>query len=433
MTTIPSGRPTIGLFTQVVAATLLGLAGGIFIPSLAADTQWMPALFMRLIVMAVGPLLFCIVTLGIIGAGSLKTVGRLGARALLYFEAMTTVALGFSVALAMLLHVGSGIHFTPTAEDMHMATSYGNSARTLRDSGISGFLLSIVPVTPTAAFAQGNVLQILFFAIFTGCCLTYMGEKGAPIVHLLESVSDLFSSMMRVITRLAPLAVFGAMVSTTARYGLNTIGHLAGVTLLYFILVGLFIVCALGGGLKLCGVSPLRFAQYFQEETLIVATTTSSDAVLPSLMAKLERLGLDRQTVGIMVPAGYSFNLDALSIYLGLAVIFLANATGTHLTAWQIITLLATALVTSKGAHGVPGVGLVILAATLGAVPSIPVASIVMLLAVDWFIGIARAVGNFAGNCVAPVIIAAWEKRLDRDRMRQELTLHRTDDPGTGR
>ncbi|MBS1075438.1 cation:dicarboxylase symporter family transporter [Gluconobacter sp. Dm-73] len=409
------------LFAQVVLATVLGLGAGLFFPFLVDDVGWMTALFMRLIIMAVGPLLFCIVTLGILGAGSLKTVGRLGGCAMLYFELMTTVALVVAVMVAMGLGIGQGVGFVPTASDARMIASYGGHAQNLRAEGFSGFLLSLIPHTPADAFAQGNVLQILVFAILVGCCLSSMGERGLPLVRLIESVSDLFSRMMGLIIRVAPLGVFGAMVTTTARYGLGTIGHLAGFTVLYFLLVGAFVVCALGGGLRLAGVNPLRFARYFREELLIVATTTASDAVLPSLMTKLEKLGVERQVVGIVVPAGYSLNLDALSIYLGLGIIFLANATGTHLTFWQITTLLVTALITSKGAHGIPGFAIVVLAATLASVPSIPPGSLVMLLAVDWFVGIARAVGNFAGNCVAPVLIAAWEKRLDHARMAEAL------------
>ncbi|AQS91887.1 cation:dicarboxylate symporter family transporter [Gluconobacter albidus] len=409
------------LFAQVVLATVLGLGAGLFCPFLADDVGWMTALFMRLIIMAVGPLLFCIVTLGILGAGSLKTVGRLGGCAMLYFELMTTVALVVAVVVAMGLGIGQGVGFVPTASDARMIASYGGHAQNLRAEGFSGFLLSLVPHTPAEAFAQGNVLQILVFAILVGCCLSGMGDRGLPLVRLIESVSDLFSRMMGLIIRVAPLGVFGAMVTTTARYGLGTIGHLAGFTILYFLLVSAFVVCALGGALRIAGVNPLRFARYFREELLIVATTTASDSVLPSLMTKLEKLGVERQVVGIVVPAGYSLNLDALSIYLGLSVIFLANATGTHLTVWQIATLLVTALITSKGAHGIPGFAIVVLAATLASVPSIPPGSLVMLLAVDWFVGIARAVGNFAGNCVAPVLIAAWEKRLDHAAMAEAL------------
>jgi len=412
---------TESLFAQVVLATVLGLGAGLFYPFLADDVGWMTALFMRLIIMAVGPLLFCIVTLGILGAGSLKTVGRLGGCAMLYFELMTTVALVVAVMVAVGLGIGQGVGFVPTASDARMIASYGGHAQNLRAEGFSGFLLSLISHTPADAFAQGNVLQILVFAILVGCCLSGMGSRGLPLVRLIESVSDLFSRMMGLIIRVAPLGVFGAMVTTTARYGLGTIGHLAGFTVLYFLLVGAFVVCALGGALRIAGVNPLRLARYFREELLIATTTTASDAVLPSLMTKLEKLGVERQVVGIVVPAGYSLNLDALSIYLGLAVIFLANATGTHLTFWQIVTLLVTALITSKGAHGIPGFAIVVLAATLASVPSIPPGSLVMLLAVDWFVGIALAVGNFAGNYMAPVLIAAWEKRLDHARMAEAL------------
>ncbi|UMM08164.1 cation:dicarboxylase symporter family transporter [Gluconobacter frateurii] len=412
------------LFVQVVLATVLGMLVGLFAPSLAPDVRWTTDLFLKLIVMAVGPLLFCIVALGIIGAGSLKTVGRLGGRALLYFEGMTTLVLFASVGITMLLGAGKGIRFVPTPGDEQLVATYSGNAKHLHDRGISDFLLSLVPHTPVSAFADGNILQILFIAILSGCCLNQMGSSAAPVVTLLESLSALFSRMMRFIICLAPLGVFGAMVTTTARYGLDTVVHLAGFVLLYFLMIAMFIIGILGGLLKLCGLSPLRFARYFREESAIVMTTTASDAVLPRLMEKLEALGIERQVVGLVVPAGYSFNLDALSIYLGMAVIFLANATGTNLTFWQITTMLVTALFTSKGAHGVPGIGIVILAATLAAVPSIPVASLVMLLAIDWFVGIARAVGNFAGNCVAPVVIGRWENKIDLEQAKRVLAMH---------
>lgn len=412
-----SGGGRSGMFLQVVVAGVLGCALGLAAPGLAAGTRWTTDLFLRLIVMAVGPLLFCIVVTGIVGAGSLRTVGRLGAKALIYFEAMTTAALCAAVGVAMLVRPGAGLAYVPSGDDARMIESYARHGHMLNEGGITAFLLSLVPRSPVDAFAQGNILQILFFAILSGCCLSQMGAAGAPIMRLIDALSALFSRIMRIVIMLAPLGVFGAMATTTARYGMNAIAHLAGFVVLYFVAIALFIVVGLGTCLKLSGVSPVRFLNHFREELAITFTTTASDAVLPSVMAKLEGMGVDRQVVGLVVPAGYSFNLDALSIYLGLAVMFLAQATGTHLTAWQIAVMLGTALLTSKGAHGVPGMGIVVLAATLAAIPAIPAASLVMLLAVDWFVGIARAVGNLAGNCVAPVVIGAWEGRLDRRRI----------------
>ncbi|BBC80024.1 sodium:dicarboxylate symporter/C4-dicarboxylate transporter [Acetobacter orientalis] len=412
------------LFSQVVIATVLGLVGGIFFPSFAEDVRWTTAIFLRLIVMAVGPLLFCIVVLGIVGAGSLKTVGRLAVRSLVYFEGMTTCVLLASVAAAYLCGLGRSISYVSTQQDAQLISSYGGSAATLHSGGFSGFILSCIPHTPFSAFAEGNVLQILFFAILSGCCLNQMGQAGAPLVALVESISTLFSRIMRCVISLAPLGVFGAMMLTTAHYGMDTIFHLAGFVLFYFLFIAAFIVFVLGGFLLACGVNPIQFARYFREEIFIVLTTTTSDAVLPSIMEKLEKMGVERQVVGLVVPAGYSFNLDALSVYLGVAVIFLANATGTHLAFWQLATMLVTALIASKGAHGVPGMAIVVLAATLASVPSIPSASLVMLVAVDWFIGIARAIGNFAGNCVAPIVIGAWEKKLNHAQIRLTLSAH---------
>lgn len=410
-----------GIFIQVVVATCLGVLTGLFLPQLAGQCRWLADLFLRLILMAVGPLLFCIVVTGITGAGSLSAVGRLGLRALIYFEAMTTLVLLLSVGAALLIEPGRGLPFAPTPEDAHLISSYAGNAHLLHGQGVTGFILSVIPRSPVAAFAEGNILQILFFAILISCCLSHVGEAGAPVTRLIESLSVVFSRMMRLIIATAPLGVFGAVSATIARYGLDAISHLAAFVVLYFIAIVIFIVVILGGCLFLCGVNPLRFARYFREELLIVTATTSSDSVLPGIMAKLEAMGVSRQVVGLVVPAGYSLNLDALSIYLGLAVVFLANVTGTHLTAIQMLSMLATALITSKGAHGVPGIAIVVLAATLAAAPSIPVSSLVLLLAVDWFIGIARAVGNLAGNCVAPVVIAAWNGSLDREQVRAAL------------
>ncbi|WP_429956235.1 cation:dicarboxylate symporter family transporter [Gluconobacter japonicus] len=423
-TTLPAGakhrfRP--GIFSQVVAATCLGVFLGLFVPHLAGECRWLTDLFLRLILMAVGPLLFCIVVTGITGAGSLSAVGRLGFRSLIYFEGMTTLVLLLSVGAAMLLRPGRGMTFTPSAEDLHIVSSYAANAHVLHGQGFTGFILGLIPRSPVAAFADGNILQILFFAILVGCCLSRIGDAGAPVTRLIESLSTLFSRMMRLIIALAPLGVLGAVATTVAEYGLDAIGRLASFVVLYFVAIAVFIVVILGGCLLACGVHPGRFARYFREEILIVTATTSSDSVLPSIMAKLETMGIPRQVVGLVVPAGYSLNLDALSIYLGFAIVFLADVTGTPLTLTQMLSMLATALITSKGAHGVPGIAIVVLAATLSAAPSIPLSSLVLLLAVDWFIGIARAVGNLAGNCVAPVVMAVWNGSLDRSRVQDVL------------
>ncbi|CDG39748.1 MULTISPECIES: cation:dicarboxylate symporter family transporter [Asaia] len=419
-----SARYRPGIFVQVIIATLAGIALGLFAPQLAHQCRWLTDLFLRLILMIVGPLLFCIVVSGITGAGSLGAVGKLGSRALIYFEAMTTLVLLLSVGAALLLHPGRGMSYTPSPEDAHAVASYAANAHALHGQGITGFILNLIPRSPVAAFAEGNILQILFFAVLLGCCLSRLGEAGAPVTRLIESFSSLFSRMMRVIIATAPLGVFGAVAMTVAEYGLDAINHLAVFVILYFTAIAFFIVFILGGLLAFCKINPLHFARYFREEILIVTATTSSDSVLPSIMTKLEAMGISRQVVGLVVPAGYSLNLDALSIYLGFAVVFLAEVTHTPLTLTQILSMLATALITSKGAHGVPGIAIVVLAATLAAAPSIPLSSLVLLIAVDWFSGIARAVGNLAGNCVAPAVLAAWQGALDRERAHKMLGTH---------
>ncbi|MBO1358334.1 cation:dicarboxylase symporter family transporter [Acetobacter sacchari] len=413
--------PRFGVFSQVAVATVLGLLAGLLDPAFAEQTRWLSALFLRLIVMAVGPLLFCIIVTGIVSAGSLRTVGRLGLRALLYFEVMTTAVLLLAVGAALLIHPGAGVDFHATEADAQAVASFAGNAHLLHNGGVTGFLMALVPRSPVSAFVDANILQILVFAILFGCCLAQIGPAGAPLIKLTDSLTALFSRMMRYIIATAPLGVFGAVASTTAQYGLEAIESLAAFVLIYCVAITVFMVVVLGGCLLACGINPLRFMRYLREEIVIVAATTSSDSVLPSVMAKLERMGVSRQVVGLVTPAGYSFNLDALSIYLGFAVVFLAEATHTPLGWGQMFAMLATALITSKGAHGVPGVAIVVLAATLGAAPSIPVASLVLLLAVDWFVGIPRSVGNLIGNCVAPVVIAAWEGALDREQARRTL------------
>ncbi|QDH25474.1 C4-dicarboxylate transporter DctA [Neokomagataea tanensis] len=417
---IYSYRP--GIFVQVIAATIGALFFGIFAPNYAHDFHWLTDLFLRLIMMAVGPLLFCIVVSGITDAGSLSALGRLGGRTLIYFEVMTTLVLGLSLCGAFILHPGHGMHYTPSPDDAGIVASYVANAHKVSGQGITGFILGIVPRSPVAAFTDGNTLQILFFAILTGCCLTKIGETGKPITQLINSLSVLFSQMVKIIIKLAPLGVFGAIYLTVAEYGIHSISILIKFIVYYSLFISLFIAIILGGILKIFGINPVKFARYFREEILIVTATTSSDSVLPSIMTKLERLGVPRQIVGVVVPAGYSLNLDALSIYLGFSLIFILDVSDTSLNWIQFISILATALITSKGAHGVPGVAIVVLAATIASVPTIPLSCLVLLIAVDWFSGIPRALGNLAGNCVAPIVISAWEGKLDRKMVQNALS-----------
>lgn len=401
------------LFFQIVLATVLGVTLGLATPGIAVSLKPLSDLFLRLIAMLVGPLVFCVVVQGIAGAGNLRTVGRIGLKALVYFEVTTTIALCFGVAAAAIFQPGAGMHIDAGALTQSLPGQFGDSAATLRHDGLVGFLLHLVPQNPLSAFVHNDVLQVLVFAILFGCGLSMAGEQGKPAAALIDSVAAVLFRIMGMVIRVAPIGVLGAIAYTVGHFGAGSLGQLGVFVALYSALVAVFVLVGLGLLLRLCGISIFSFIWYLRTELTVVLATTSSDAVLPQIMEKLAAIGIPREVVGLVIPTGYSFNLDALSIYLGLAVLFLAQASGVHLTWTQIFLVTGTALVTSKGAHGVPGVAIVILAATLAVVPEIPPVGLVLLVAVDWFIGIARALGNVMGNCIATIAVAKWEGRLD--------------------
>ncbi|WP_282759833.1 cation:dicarboxylate symporter family transporter [Komagataeibacter saccharivorans] len=401
------------LFFQIVLATVLGVTLGLATPGIAVSLKPLSDLFLRLIAMLVGPLVFCVVVQGIAGAGNLRTVGRIGLKALVYFEVTTTIALCLGVAAAAIFQPGAGMNIDAGALTQSLPGQFGDSAATLRHDGLVGFLLHLVPQNPLSAFVHNDVLQVLVFAILFGCGLSMAGEQGKPAAALIDSVAAVLFRIMGMVIRVAPIGVLGAIAYTVGHFGAGSLGQLGVFVALYSALVAVFVLVGLGLLLRLCGISIFSFIWYLRTELTVVLATTSSDAVLPQIMEKLAAIGIPREVVGLVIPTGYSFNLDALSIYLGLAVLFLAQASGVHLTWTQIFLVTGTALITSKGAHGVPGVAIVILAATLAVVPEIPPVGLVLLVAVDWFIGIARALGNVMGNCIATIAVAKWEGRLD--------------------
>jgi aerobic C4-dicarboxylate transport protein len=410
------------LFVQVVAGLLAGVAIGVAAPDFAVQLKFFSDAFLKLISMIVAPIVFCVVVHGIAGAGDLKKVGRVGLKALVYFEVMTTVALAVGLLLAYLLRPGVGMNIDVAKLDPHALASYADNAHKLHGGGIGGFILNIIPTTLFDALARNDVLQVLFFAIVFGVSLALVGEPGKPIANLIETLSTVLFRAMSLIVRLAPLGVLGAVAYTVGQYGVRSLEELASLVAVFWIAVALFVVVVLGAVLRLTtGLSILRFLAYFRDELTIVLATASSDAVLPQVMRKLERMGVDESVVGLVVPTGYSFNLDAFSIYLTLAAVFIAQATNTPLAFSDLLVILAISLVTSKGAHGVPGSAIVILSATLNAVPAIPAIGLVLVLSIDWFIGMARALGNLIGNCVATVVIAASENDLDLPRARTVL------------
>jgi aerobic C4-dicarboxylate transport protein len=420
----PSARTPLykSLFVQVLVALVLGIVLGMAAPGFAQELKILSDAFLKLITMIVAPIVFCVVVHGIAGAGDLKKVGRVGVKALVYFEVMTTVALAVGIVLAFAFGPGHGMNIDPSTLDANALGSYTEHARQLKGSGIGSFILNIVPTTSIDALARNDVLQVLFFAVLFGVSLALVGgEKGQTVSGLIDAVATVLFKAMGLIVRVAPLGVLGAVAYTVGRYGVGSLKQLVSLVALFYLSVAVFVLGVLGLVMRLAGLSIFKFLAYLREELTIVLGTASSDAVLPQIMRKLERMGVKPSVVGLVVPTGYSFNLDAFSIYLTLAVVFIAQATNTPLSLGDLLLVLGVSLVTSKGAHGVPGSAIVILAATLNAVPSIPAIGLVLVLSVDWFIGMARALGNLIGNCVATVVIAAWEGELDRDRARRVL------------
>ncbi|MCP4617386.1 MAG: dicarboxylate/amino acid:cation symporter [Bradyrhizobium sp.] len=410
------------LFVQVLAALVLGIVLGMAVPDFAISLKILSDAFLKLISMIVAPIVFCVVVHGIAGAGDLRKVGRVGVKALIYFEVMTTVALVVGLLLAYLFGPGHGMNINPASLDAKALSNVADNAHKLSGGGIGSFLLNVVPTTSFDALARNDVLQVLFFAVLFGVSLALVGgEKGEKISSLIDAASTVLFRMMGLIVRVAPLGVLGAVAYTVGKYGVGSLKQLLSLVALFYVSVLIFILGVLGGVMALAGVNILKFLSYLREELTIVLATASSDSVLPQVMRKLERMGVKDSVVGLVIPTGYSFNLDAFSIYLTLAVVFIAQATNTPLSLGDLMLVLGVSLITSKGAHGVPGSAIVILAATLNAVPSIPAIGLVLVLSVDWFIGMARALGNLIGNCVATVVVAAWEGDLDREKAAKVL------------
>ncbi|RDI26089.1 aerobic C4-dicarboxylate transport protein [Pseudacidovorax intermedius] len=409
------------LFGQVVIALVLGVAAGLLAPEFAIKLKPLGDGFIKLIKMIIPVLVFCVVVHGIAGAGDLKRVGRVGVKALVYFEVLTTVALALGLLLAWWFQPGVGMNVDPKALDASAMSAYASNADKLTSGGTVDFLLKLIPTTVVSAFATGDVLQVLLFAVLFGCALTLLGDTGQPVAQLVDTLSLVLFKIMGILIKLAPLGVLGAIAFTVGRYGVGSLKQLGMLVALFYGAVLFFVFVVLGLVMRLSGLSLWKLLRYLREELAVVFATTSSDSVLPQVMAKLRHMGVRDSTVGLVIPTGYSFNLDAFSIYITLAAVFIAQATNTPVSTADLLTILAIALVTSKGAHGVPGSAIVVLAATLHAIPAIPAIGLVLVLSVDWFMGIARALGNLIGNCVATVAIAAWEGDIDRERARRVL------------
>ena len=334
---------------------------------------------------------------------------------------VTTIALLLGLVLAFVFEPGTGMNVDPRTLDAAAMSAYTTNADKLASGGFSDFLLKLIPTTAVSAFASGDVLQVLLFSIVFGIALALLGERGARVAGLVEDLSLVLFKIMGMLIKLAPLGVLGAIAFTVGKYGVGSLKQLGQLVALFYLAVFLFVTVVLGLIMRFSGFSLFKLLRYLREELAVVFATTSSDSVLPQIMAKLKHLGIRDSTVGLVIPTGYSFNLDAFSIYITLAAVFIAQATNTPITMTDLLTILAISLVTSKGAHGVPGSAIVVLAATLQAIPAIPAIGLVLVLSVDWFMGIARALGNLIGNCVATVAVAAWEGDIDRERARAVL------------
>jgi aerobic C4-dicarboxylate transport protein len=406
------------LYVQVLIGIALGVAVGFFAPDIGASLKPLGDAFIKLVKMLIAPIIFLTVALGIAKMGDMKALGRVGLKALVYFEAATTFALAIGLVVVNLIRPGAGINADPASLDASSVAQYAERAE---GHGAVEFLLDIIPASIVGAFAEGEMLQVLFFAILFGLALSRAGATGDAVVDWLDKLGHVFFGVINMIMRLAPIGAFGAMAFTIGRYGIETLVQLGALMACVYITCASFIVIVLGLISAAAGFNLFRFLNYIREEILIVLGTSSSETALPRLMHKLEQAGCERSLVGLVVPTGYSFNLDGTSIYLTMAAIFIAQATNTPLDIWAQLGLLGVLLLTSKGAAGVTGAGFVTLAATLAVVDAIPLAGIALLLGVDRFMSEARAITNFIGNGVAAVVVARWEGALDRKRFAQAL------------
>ena len=408
------------LYVQVLIAIAIGVLLGWLRPDLGVKMKPFGDGFVKLIKMLIAPIVFTTVSVGIASMRDLKKVGRVGGKAVLYFEIMTTAALLIGLAIAHLAQPGGGIHATVDKLD---ASSLDKTLSAPRPHGLVGHLLAIIPDSFVGAFVSGDVLQVLLLAVLMGSALAALGERVAPLVKLLEHFATGVFSIVGIVMRVAPLGAFGAMAFTIGTYGIGTLGSLAKMMATFYVTALLFVFGVLGLVMRGLGLSVWRLVIYLKEELAIVLGTSSSESVLPRLMSKLEALGCSPQVVRLVVPTGYSFNLDGTSIYLTLAALFVAQALDVHLSVADEAQLLVVLLLTSKGAAGVTGSGFVTLAATLAATGSVPVAGITLLLGIDRFMSEARALTNCVGNAVATLVVARWENELDLDQARRGLGL----------
>jgi len=406
------------LYVQVLFAIACGVLLGYFEPKLGVDLKPLGDGFIKLVKMIIAPVIFCTVVHGIAGMQDMKKVGRVGGKALLYFELVSTLALVIGLLVANIAKPGAGFNADLSTLDTKAIAGY--TAKAQAQSTVD-FVLNIIPSTFIDAFAKGDILQVLLIAILFGFSLAAMGDKGKPVFDFVEQISHVLFGIVNSVMKLAPLGAFGAMAFTIGKYGVGSLVPMAKLMGAFYLTCALFVFVVLGAIARYSGFSIVRFIKYIREELLIVLGTSSSESALPKLMAKLEKMGCARSVVGLVVPTGYSFNLDGTNIYMTMAALFIAQATNTELTLMQELTIVGVAMLTSKGASGITGAGFITLASTLAVVPSIPVAGMALILGIDRFMSEARALTNIIGNAVATVVVSRSENELDMERMRQAL------------
>ena len=406
------------LYVQVLLAVVAGILVGHLAPEFGKSLKPLGDAFIKLVKMMIAPIVFCTVVHGIASMGSLGKLGRLGFRALIYFEVVSTLALAIGLVVVNLLQPGAGFNINPATLDPAATQAYAERAHGL---STTDFLLNIIPRTFLDAFVSGDLLQVLCVAVLTAIAIIGMGARGQPFLRGIDRAAEMFFGVMGLVVKVAPIGAFGAMAFTIGSYGLGALNKLLALMLGFYATSALFVFVVLGCIARWAGFSILRFLGYLRDELLLVLGTSSSETALPGLIRKMEGLGCARSTVGLVVPTGYSFNLDGTNIYMAMAAVFLAQATNTPLDLQQQLTLMLVAMLTSKGASGVTGAGFVTLAATIAAVPAIPLASLALLVGIDRFMSECRALTNLVGNGVATVAIARWQGEVSASEVQRRL------------
>ncbi|MFG1330646.1 dicarboxylate/amino acid:cation symporter [Xanthobacter autotrophicus] len=406
------------LYFQVIIAIIAGILLGHFYPDVGASLKPLGDAFIKLVKMVIAPVIFLTVVTGIAGMRDLAKVGRVAGKAMIYFITFSTLALLIGLVVANVVQPGSGLNIDPKSLDPKAVAGYAAQAH---DSTIIGFLMNIIPTTPISALASGDILQVLFFAVLFGIALGGVGDAGEPVMKILNSASAAMFRLVAILMKAAPIGAFGAMAFTIGKYGIGSVANLAMLIVTFYITAALFIFVVLGLVARYNGFSLWKLLKYIREELLLVLGTSSSEAALPGLMLKMERAGCAKSVVGLVIPTGYSFNLDGTNIYMTLAALFIAQATGIHLSFEEQILLLLVAMLSSKGAAGITGAGFITLAATLSVVPSVPVAGLALILGIDRFMSECRAITNFIGNAVATIVVARWEGELNKDQLNRAL------------